>query len=478
MNKRKFAGMIGIGSLSLCTLLLWQPVKDAQYLSFRAVCVIGTVLTIAAFLIYIFYERTIVSSFIIIFLAFILFQYGMPVLYALDPFYSSSYLTRNFNEELMKQAVLYSVICFQFFAMGGIAGDKAKREVSLNKRYLKEGNIRFVSISLSVLTGAAAIPYAILNMIAALRYGYASSAANNMITAVGGGVTNAATAVFVPAMLLVMIYSKTKQAGKICAAVLAVFSIIYSIGGFRSTGLTLMLVVVFYRFIDQGDHTSISSAEKRKKAVYLVLILALAAILSICIAYFRGGQKFDSFSPFAAIRATIDEMGFSFTSICFTMKYIPQETPYQMGQSYISAIIALIPQHMDPTGLIAEILRNTPERWMAVHTRQLGYNFGLGYSVIAESFYNFGYLGIIAVFIQSYIIKRIVSLRIVNNTKFAQYMNLVMIYSLLTYPRRQFYTLLKALEYDILLIILLLYLGSSLKGVVNIKPREKQRSRE
>lgn len=479
INKRKFAGLIAISSLSMCSYLLWVLTNEMEKFSFRAVCMIGTIITVAAFLVYIYYERTILSSFVIIFLVFILFQFGMPMIYALDADYSSSYLTRNFDDELVKHGVLYSVICFQFFAMGGIAGDNGKKTLALNKRYLTKGNIRFVTITLSLLTGIIAIPYALLNMIAALRYGYASVNANNMIMAVGGGGTNAATAIFIPSMLLWMIYSKTKQERKICSIFLITFSIIYSIGGVRSTGLTLLFVVIYFIIIEQGAENPFESRTgRRKKTFYFIFILAAIAIASISIAYFRGGQSFAFFSPFSAIRATMEEMGFSFTSICFTMKYIPEETPYQLGQSYISSIVALVPQHIDPTGLISEILRNTPERWMAVRTRQAGYNFGLGYSVIAESFYNFGYIGIAAVFLQSYIIKRIVSLKFTNNAKFSQYINLIMIYSLLTYPRRQFYTLLKAFEYDILLMIFLMYLGNSLKGSVNISQRkEKSRGR-
>ena len=146
---------------------------------------------------------------------------------------------------------------------------------------------------------------------------------------------------------------------------------------------------------------------------------------------------------------------------------MPVSTAYQFGKSYLYAIICLIPTSLDPIGVINALKQIGPEQWLAsqLHaTYGTTFDYGVGYSVIAESFYNFGNLGFLIVMIQGYIIQKILSIRFEKNNKFGMYIKVIMLWALTTYPRRSFYTLEKALEYNVLLIIVaILIIGSMLK---------------
>ena len=160
-------------------------------------------------------------------------------------------------------------------------------------------------------------------------------------------------------------------------------------------------------------------------------------------------------------------MCFNFTSICFTKLYVPASTAYQVGKSYIYAIICLIPTSLDPTGMINVVKQMGPEQWLAAQlhgTYGVTFDYGVGYSVIAESFYNFGNFGFLIVLLQGYIIQKVLSIKFEGNNNFGMYIKVIMLWALTTYPRRSFYTLEKALEYNVLLIIIaILIVGRMLK---------------
>ena len=127
-----------------------------------------------------------------------------------------------------------------------------------------------------------------------------------------------------------------------------------------------------------------------------------------------------------------------------------------MGKSYLHALVCLIPSSLDLTGLVEFCKQSSPEQWIALQLHKsfgITFDYGVGYSVIAESFYNFGNFGWLSVLIQGYIIQRILSIKFDGNDKFGMYIKLIMLWALTTYPRRSFYTLEKALEYNVIMII-------------------------
>lgn len=422
---------------------------------FRSVCRIAAAVTALSFFLYAWYEKKVADPFLILFLAFILFQFGIPLLYAIDPGYSSGYMTVNFDDDTAKAGVIYAAVCFLFFALGGVLGDYGKRSVRLKPKCLSEAAVRCFAPLMVLASGVIAVPYAALNLYATLMYGYATEGAGTLLFT--SGITNAASALFVPSVILAMVYSKDKKKQVFFAFVLALYASAYALAGMRSTGIILLFVTVFYLFV-KGKRRK----HKMAGSLRIFVMMAVLAAVSVFIANARTGQGMGSFSPLSIARAAVSEMGFTFTSICFTMKYIPADTPLQLGRSYLNSFIALIPQSLDFTGIVTAALHEMPEKWMGRYTHALGYSFGLGYSVIAESFFNFGYFGALAVFVQGFIMKRILSVRFSNDDKFSVYLNLIMMYALLTYPRRQFYTLLKAVEYDVVLIVILLLIFRSL----------------
>src|SRR5699024_336565 len=105
----------------------------------------------------------------------------------------------------------------------------------------------------------------------------------------------------------------------------------------------------------------------------------------------------------------ISEMGFNFTSICFVMMYLPV-IHKSIATSYFISIISLFPNSLDIFGILHSIDNKLPIQllWDLNHIKYNGLlDFGVGFSFIAESFYNFGNFGVILSPILAWIITKL-----------------------------------------------------------------------
>lgn len=118
------------------------------------------------------------------------------------------------------------------------------------------------------------------------------------------------------------------------------------------------------------------------------------------------GQK----SP---LTLSLKEMGYSMSTISYTLELVPKERSFDEGKSYIYAASTVIPNFFWKVHPAIE--RGTPADWLVKTVEPyVAYNGGgLGYSFIAESYLNFGFLGgLICLTVQGYLLGFIVTLAI------------------------------------------------------------------
>lgn len=431
---------------------------------FRRLCLFTSIMSIVLVIIQVNYENGVIRPFVIVLICFELFQIGLPMLYGFDKNYT------NWNMEFINiknrtESLIFTIYCIHAFVIGGCLGlsDNTRKKINIRNKYLKDSKlIRKIALLLSVATGIVAIPLSGFIAILSMRYGYTYIKVDTM--GINSGFTNMIRTVFPAAIFLLLIYSKPKFEKKIVLFFIILYSGLSMIAGGRTVGLSMFMTLIYY-FYNSNEGTT----KKKKISQYLFIIGAVCSLLIILVLVrvMRMGQSMEGFNFFTIVESVIEEMGFNFTSICFTKMYVPVSTAYQFGKSYLYAIICLIPTSLDPIGVINALKQIGPEQWLAsqLHaTYGTTFDYGVGYSVIAESFYNFGNLGFLIVMIQGYIIQKILSIRFEKNNKFGMYIKVIMLWALTTYPRRSFYTLEKALEYNVLLIIVaILIIGSMLK---------------
>lgn len=431
---------------------------------FRKGCIIGTILILLNFVIYLFYQKKIFNVGNVMAISFVLFQFGIPILYAIDSNYTNWYISR-FSDINLITSLRYTVVCVEFFLLGLIISyseyPKNKRTKKMVKySFLNDENsktIYLVSKILFILTGIVAFPLAIYVAYLALLYGYNYIKMDSM--GIYNGITRICQELIVPSLLLLIIYAPNNKNKRIYKIIAMTYAFLLIFTGARTTSLSLILVLLLMENIEDKKKMNF------KNKIFVVVASFILLFIGTFIAQYRYNGKIKTFSITNTVESVVEEMGFNFTSLPFTKIFIPSSENIKYGLSYIASLLFLIPRTIDFTGTIDKIYNILPELWLAnnLHLRFGSlYDFGVGYSVIAESFYNFGNYGFFIILFQGIIVGKLLNISI--DTKFKKYVKHIMLFCLITYPRRSFLTLLKSLEYCVVLIIILIWLASYKKN--------------
>ena len=113
----------------------------------------------------------------------------------------------------------------------------------------------------------------------------------------------------------------------------------------------------------------------------------------------------DSFSN--VLGDFVGELGWTLTSVCWTINLVPSTSPFRYGLSYLVSLITWIPSFVfgDKTNHPVAIWGNLAD-WLA-NTQNMSY--GPGYTTVAESYINFGWFGLIAMIIEGAILCRLLA---------------------------------------------------------------------
>lgn len=197
-----------------------------------------------------------------------------------------------------------------------------------------------------------------------------------------------------PCLLLIVVANRNKSATK---RNMAVFMLIIGaicklyIGGRNQAVLTMMgIILAFHYFVKKFN---ISTIVKLGIGGYfgLAILNAVAQTRNIV------GHSLVTFisnidlNPGSVIGEFVGEMGWSISSVCWTMNYVPSVKDYMRGTSYLMAPLNIIPN----LGFwkVHPALKYDVGEWLQSITHA---SYGLGYTMPAESYINFGWYGGIA----------------------------------------------------------------------------------
>lgn len=128
-------------------------------------------------------------------------------------------------------------------------------------------------------------------------------------------------------------------------------------------------------------------------------------------------EAIEKAADYADIGAAFREMGGSIGPLMYTLMLVPEEEPYRFGSTYLSYILASLPNvgfqadaSTSRAAVIAilrsqgeqkALLRMNPGDWASYHIipEQFVAGGGSGYSGVAEPYFNFGVVGILVFFI-------------------------------------------------------------------------------
>lgn len=451
LNKNsRFPFVIFQASLCLIALLLFEFGWNG--IDFQLSCVLGTIFSALSLLNLLLFKKKIIDPIVIFYIAFILFQYGLPIIRAFNPNFYNYYLSL-FSDENLLYCSNITILCILFAGLGIII--IAERNSNHKSNILCDEHRKMIwniFAIIALVTGVVSI-YTQFRII-----GYARAYGYNYVKVDTMGITSSLTrltdALFIPSLILLIVFSDNKWKSFISIVVALVFAILNVFGGGRTVALGLILAI--------GYHVYIKYLLPRFGKISILIVLVggfIVAYLAVFIAAYRQDYS-TNFTFGSVISSVFEEMGFNFTSICFTRLYVNQSTGFFDGQTYFNSLILLVPKSIDSTGYIDSLFNNIPETWLAAKletTYGTFFEWGVGYSLIAEAYMNFGDYAYLAIFVIAFLLTWLIDKNQFGNTKlFSQYIKTVMTYALLTAPRRSLYTTLKEIEYDIILFVVII----------------------
>ncbi len=377
------------------------------------------------------------------------FQNGLFLLLAIDENFSSNYL-RKFSEYIVKATLFSSLsnVIAGYACIVIMLLSKKKKQLSKVDTYNPEvvANRAFCAF---LLSGIVAMPLVLLKFNVARVGGY------HAVRAYEESIPfflNFIEYFFVPFAILTLLYNNNVR--QMVLFVTLVWLLLTSYCVDRTVGLSGILIVSFITLLKNN-----SKGPSKKNIVFFSLIIIGLLVLVQGISIVRNQRDISAMGEEGPLMHFVSELGFSSVSLLMMMDIVPQSENYLGGIGYLSSFISgLVPANADPTGIVSSIIeyRRISNGWIEDY---YNFTFGLGFSLNAEAYINFGWLGLFPLFgihlIVFYFLnfsnsKRVPSL-------FDQYTSFVLLFLWCTLPRRDSYYLWKALVYSILFVKLYLH---------------------
>jgi oligosaccharide repeat unit polymerase len=285
--------------------------------------------------------------------------------------------------------VSISMLCFHTGALVALSR-KSRRKPLEGSNTDRESATRLVGW---LLLGVALVPT--INLLKGsfdlvLNYGYMGLYTHHT----GTPLSYVLSGFLVPGTIFLLAGSKkSRWIQWFCIAYIALYGLVFLFLGSRATA-TMSCVAVAWAF----------ERSIRRISRTLIGILALGALLvfplvretrNISGKYrLSWASQYETASSLESpVSASISEMGHSLVTVTHTVALVPEIRPFDFGTSYLYAAATVIPNlgwEVHPSvahGLLSDWLISTVDPVVA----QSG--GGLGYSFIAESYLNFGWLG-------------------------------------------------------------------------------------
>lgn len=438
--------------------ILIQQYNSADWSTFLNVCRYGTFIVIADFVLLLIAQNRVLTIPNIIYVFFALFQFGIPILYATKTDYHSFYSSL-FQTSTLVSGAIYSIFSILILTVGFLSvlvfKKTGKKQYVIFEKAEAMRNYAFVkkaSLIIFILTGLICLPLYTYVALQAIKNGF-SQANRTFLSA--NGLFNLARAFFMPSCLLYMCFNETHDnIEKIIQVCFFYSCAVLLVSGTRDQSLGWLFAYLYNIYVRNTGHKLNKSLDWHKihiKKLFRNLCIIVGIFGLIYLAEYvsanRSGNGDGSIDLYANL---LNEMGFNFYSICFTKMYVPQLTHFQFGATYLKSLITLIPNSIDFLGISKNLL--LPTAWLGVmngtHYGSL-LSFGVGFSFNAEAFMNFGWWGLILSFLLPWLLS--FTFKNENNSPYGwrQYVILVIIEIMVTFPRRDFSESLSTVEYAI-----------------------------
>lgn len=355
-----------------------------------------TILCVVLMILAYYEKKRILSEYTIILAFIILFHFGQSIIYIFEP---TRYLPvfSEFSSRYVIKSLKYSMFCLQIFDIAfslyrPAAEGKVRYTGKSPQSYLSAAD--FISkISLIILTPIVMISL-VLKTVFSLRYGYM-----NLYSYDGAGYTESAVIPYIQNLFVIVCVlritsvSFDKKRSKIPLLLMLVYSALMFLTGSRSGMLSVLLPALLIY------NTKIKQGEKEEKGKIILLAILLIAG-SVFMSYFRLITEKNGVGFAESISYVIDnnplstmmiEMGGTLKPVIYCTEIFNGSEPLKLGMSYLASFFLLVPNVGNFLGAVHPAAKLTNLSQWLMDYKHLSH--GPGFSIIAESYYNFGGFG-------------------------------------------------------------------------------------
>lgn len=427
---------------------------NIQYNNFNLVIFISLVSIVLSIIFFMMYTKRTMLLFLLFLSSFIIFQFGEPIIYLLDKSFNFRMFYYTTELEVFK-SLKYTLNSIFLLLVGGVFFYKFKITGSKKKKYVDFNNSNLIKNSIVIFsfTYVFSTLLILVKLYIVIKHGYLPMEAfeENLPFFI-----KIFDFLLIPISILSIFISKRNRS-KIFYLMI-IWSILISLTGQRTAGISSMLTFLILKFTVVNN----SKVELKKLVIsgFILSILILVFITSIV--YFRTPDYRENFSlSFRYVYEGIFEMGFSFNTLSMTKMLIFQGASLRNGETYLFSILSMFPSSLDFTGIISSFNEKALlAEWL---TENVGLDFGAGFSLIAESYLNFGENGFLVFFLIGAIMINLLEYNRDDVYLFKNYSSIVFLYLSFTSPRREFFYIANAFMYSYIVFPLFYYFLKKIK---------------
>lgn len=298
----------------------------------------------------------------------------------------------------MVESTIYFFYSMLFFHIGSLFVPLKKEQYKIENKEIEKKKdysnaIKNVALLMLIIS---IIPFGIHlfnNLKYSIIYGY-SYLYNNPIQT--GNFTAYFSKLFIPSLLLFLyLFKNNKSKSRIITFILIFICVCDLIIGSRGDALSILIVLLLFRdsFVKKYNGTNFF-----KVIIYAIIIsLLIPTILNFRKVENKNVNSFIETTSEVAFGKdnfmieTLSELGYSAHSFILTKRVVPEVQSFKYGESYFASFMMIIPSFL--TGGYSFAYNAALDIWLQkIHSM----SYGPGFSLLAETYYNFGWnIGIV-----------------------------------------------------------------------------------
>ena len=324
---------------------------------------------------------------------------GQVILICLNIKTQDKQIISGFVPNELFSSAMYVTLCLGLIGLAGLIilkGSTYDNHDNQNDDKILLKCVRYTGAILTLIGSYSFFNTKIINVQRAFDYGYGNIFGQQANSNTPGILSNISM-FFIPGIILLLISYKKNPLKRALIMVPVVISIVLSFAAGGRGGALSIIIAIFWLY------TVEFSIVTRRKLIPLIIVALLILGATNTLKEYRVAEvknfqtfaniyKRDGIGQYAVIGA-LNEFGYNIFSTYYTMKIIPDQQAYAKGYTYLASALAILPSSAYGGHSFSQEA-GLPD-WLQ---RTLGLDYGPGYSIAAESYYNFGWNGLYAIF--------------------------------------------------------------------------------